>query len=133
MEIITTYSVKIKHYNKIFKNTVALYRQAVDFLITVCLEEWENIDLIDTSKRKYNYVESIIHKTKQTPKVKYDFDTAFYKFPTYLRRSAIAEAMGKVSSYKSNYENWELNQKDKEAKFETCEERESVTGNWYLY
>ena len=69
MKIITTYSVKIKHYNKIFKNTVVLYRQAVDFLINVCLEEWENIDIIDTSKRKYNYIESIIHKTKQTPEV----------------------------------------------------------------
>lgn len=114
MEIITTYSVKIKHYNKIFKNTVALYRQAVDFLINVCLEEWDSIQLIENIKFKKLYVEKLIHKTKQNQKVKYDFDTFFYKFPSYLRRSAIAEAIGKVSSYKSNYKNWELNQKDKE-------------------
>jgi hypothetical protein len=35
MKIITTYSAKIKHYNHIFKETVAVYRQAVDFLMEV--------------------------------------------------------------------------------------------------
>ncbi len=32
MEIFSTYSVKIKHYNHIFKETFSLYREAVDFL-----------------------------------------------------------------------------------------------------
>ena len=36
-----------------------------------------------------------------------EFDRKFYKFPSYLRRSAINEAIGKVSSYKSNLANWE--------------------------
>ena len=35
------------------------------------------------------------------------FDKKFYKFPCYLRRGAINEAIGKVSSYKSNLKNWE--------------------------
>ena len=40
MKIFSTYSVKIKHYNNIFKETINIYREAVDFLIDVCLKEW---------------------------------------------------------------------------------------------
>ena len=47
MQIYSTYSVKIKHYNHIFKDTVSVYRGAVDFLITVCLNEWDNISKIE--------------------------------------------------------------------------------------
>ncbi len=32
MKIFSSYSVKIKHYNHIFKDTVAIYRSAVDYL-----------------------------------------------------------------------------------------------------
>ena len=35
------------------------------------------------------------------------FDSLFYKFPSYLRRGAINEAIGKVSSYRSSLYNWE--------------------------
>ena len=35
MKIFTTYSVKIKHYAHIFKNTVRIYRDAVDMLIEI--------------------------------------------------------------------------------------------------
>lgn len=38
MKVFSTYSMKIKHYNHIFKETVSLYQAAVDFLIGVCLE-----------------------------------------------------------------------------------------------
>ena len=46
MDIYTTYKVKIKHYNHIFKQTVAIYRSAVDYLIAVCHENWESISSI---------------------------------------------------------------------------------------
>ena len=32
MKLFSSYSVKIKHYNHIFQETVNLYRNAVDFL-----------------------------------------------------------------------------------------------------
>jgi len=54
-------------------------------------------------------VESLCHKTKDNLLPKYDFDSRFYKMPSYIRRASIAEAIGKVSSYKSNLANWELN------------------------
>ena len=107
MKLFSTYSVKIKHYSHIFKETVALYRAAVDFLIQVCLDEWDTLSEMNGVLRN-NYVEQLCHRTKDNPDVVYPaFDRKFYKFPSYLRRSAISEAIGKVSSYKSNLTNWE--------------------------
>lgn len=108
MKLFSTYSVKLKHYNHIFKETVALYRDAVDFLIGVCLDEWDTISNIDPDLLRQQYAERLCHRTKTNPDIKYPaFDQKFYKFPSYLRRSAISEALGKVSSYQSNLANWE--------------------------
>lgn len=106
MQIYTTYKVKIKHFNHIFKNTVSVYRKAVDFLIEVCLVEWDAVSELNSNQR-INYVERLTHTTKDNQNPKYDFDTKFYKMPSYLRRGAISEAVGKVSSYHSNLANWE--------------------------
>mgnify|MGYP004529613317 FL=1 len=107
MKIISAYGVKIKTYNQIFKETVEVYRHATDFLIRVCLNEWEQIALLKGQNR-LTYVETLIHVTARHPDVKYtEFDKQFYKLPSYLRRSAINEAVGKASSYKSNLANWE--------------------------
>ena len=101
MEIYSTYSVKIKHFNNTFKQTVSIYRDAVDFLIIVCLDEWSKMQQIDKNLERQQYIEHLIHATKANPDAKYkNFDKKFYKMPTYLRRAAISEAMGKVSSYK---------------------------------
>ena len=105
MQIYTTYSVKIKHYNKILKDTVIVYRHAVDYLISVCLDHWDNIVTFKGVSR-LTYIETLIHATKDNPDPIYDFDAKFYKMPSYLRRGAINEAIGKVSSYKSNLANW---------------------------
>ena len=108
MKIFSTYSVKIKHCNHIFKGTVSVYRDAVDFLIEVCLNEWNVISGIKGNLLQQQYVERLCHKTADNQNPKYhNFDKEFYKFPSYLRRGAINEAIGKVSSYKSNLANWE--------------------------
>lgn len=105
MKIYSTYSVKIKHYNKIFKETVVIYRSAVDFLIHVCLNEWDTIRTIDAPLARMRCVELLCHGTKSNMP-KYGFDRKFYKFPSYLRRGAIMAAIGKVSSYMNNLANW---------------------------
>ena len=109
MRIYSTYSVKIKHYNHIFKDTVSVYRRAVDFLMDVCFNEWEPLSVIKGNLLQQQYVERLVHATKDNPTPIYDFDTKFYKMPSYMRRSAINEAIGKVSSYKSNLANWKNN------------------------
>ena len=97
MQIYSTYSVKIKHYNHIFKDTVNIYRRAVDYLINVCLDEWNNISAVKGNLLQHQDVERCIHATKDNPDPIYDFDTKFYKMPSYMRRGIINEAVGKVS------------------------------------
>jgi len=109
MQIYTTYKVKIKHYNHIFKDTIVVYRNAVDYLIDVCNEKWDELSQVEGSLNKQRYIETLVHATKDNPSPVYDFDKKFYKMPSYLRRGAINEAIGKVSSYRSNLANWEIN------------------------
>lgn len=105
MKIVSTYSVKIIQYRTIFQDTIRLYRNAVDFFIDVCLKEWDLISTLN-GKQRNNKVESLSIVTKKRLWVPYDFSKTFYKFPSYLRRAAISEAIGKVDSYKSNLKNW---------------------------
>lgn len=102
-----TYSVKIKHINHLFDVTTKLYRNAVDFFLSVCLGNWDMIKLENTLTHRVNYMEYLTVKTKNNPSPAYDFSSEFYKFPCYLRRAAISEALGKASSYFSNLKNYE--------------------------
>ena len=108
MKITSTYKIKIIHFNNIFKDTVSIYRESVGYFIKVCLSEWNIIKEIHGTKNQLSLVEKLTHKTKDNPAPMYDFDNIFYKMPTYIRRAAINEAIGKVSSYNSNLNNWEL-------------------------
>lgn len=112
MKVYSTYSVKIKHYNKIFAETVAVYRSAVDYLINVVADEWDVVKDVEGSQARMRCVESLCHGTRSNLP-KYDFDKKFYKFPSYLRRGAINEAIGKVSSYMSNLAIWKAEPKGK--------------------
>ena len=109
MKQMSTYSVKISRSADIRKTlsaTAGIYRKAVDFFIKVCDGEWDTISSSIGQNKKVNAVESLTVRTKKRTSVPYDFGNGFYKFPSYLRRAAIAEAVGKVSSYRSNLEDW---------------------------
>ena len=107
MKLSMAYRVRAKGFNHIFDETVHLYRQAVSFFMNVCLTKWDLVSKGKFQKERVNLVESLTVKTKRNPNVPYDFSAKFYKFPCYLRRAAIAEALGKVSSCRSNLANWE--------------------------
>ncbi|MBT9826356.1 transposase, partial [Enterocloster bolteae] len=113
MKLSMTYRVRTKGFNHIFNETVRLYRQAVSFFVDVCLTEWDCVSAGQFQKERVNLVEALTIQTKQNPAVSYDFSAAFYKFPSYLRRAAIAEALGKASSYRSNLTNWEAAEPEK--------------------
>ena len=65
------------------------------------------ISTIKSSQRRLQFLEQLTHRTSGRPIVKYCFDDCFYKFPSYLRRAAINEAVGEYSSYRSNLAIWE--------------------------
>lgn len=107
MEIVQSYKTKLVNpdYKNAMKYTIELYRNAVSYLIDVINDNWLNV-LTYSGKFKKTYIENLIHFTKLNMP-SYDFDTDFHKFPSYFRRSAIADALGIVSSYKSNLKNYE--------------------------
>lgn len=108
MNIFSSYKVKIKHYNKIFNQTVEVYRNAVSFFIDICDKEWDRLKDL-RSLEQCREIERLSLSTKKNPNTKYDFNFNFYKMPSYLRRSAINTAIGCYSSYYSNLQNWEKN------------------------
>ena len=108
MKVTQSYGVKFKGGYKAIKRTVVIFNEAVNYLITPIQENFDDIAKLESSLRKMNYVEKLVHNTRNNKAI-YDFDDKFYKFPSYLRRSAITKAIGIVSSYMSQIENWKAN------------------------
>ena len=109
MKITSSYAVHIQDHRQSLKATVSIYRAAVAFMIDVADKEWDTLAPICAAGGKLGQhaLEHMIHKTKDYPKPKYNFDEKFYKFPSYFRRAAIAMALGAVSSYRKSLANWE--------------------------
>ena len=83
MRIMTSYKVKIKHYNHIFRDTVEQYRKAVRFFLEVCDARWTELSML-TGKGRNNWMERLTIQTAKNPSPEYNFSREFYKFPCYL-------------------------------------------------
>lgn len=105
MEIVSSYKVQILDNSSIFNDTIRIYRSALSFLISVFDAEWDALHS-KKAKERFNVAEHLVHGAKHNI-AKYDFDARFHKMPSYLRRAVIQEALGSVSSYRSNHANWE--------------------------
>lgn len=106
MEITSSYDVELRNGKNIFTNTIKIYREALAFLIDVFFKEWNTLYSFTDRQKRFNTAESMIHNTK-TNAAKYDFDSKFYKMPSYFRRAVVQDALGCVSSFVSNHVNWE--------------------------
>ena len=114
MKLISSYAVEIKHINKLFKQTIKIYNDAITFCIKVFEENWSNLEILETgNKERFAYADSLIHSTKSNIAKYPEFDIKFHKMPSYLRFSVINTALGYLSSYHSNLENWEYNYNNK--------------------
>ena len=118
MKVVSSYGVEIRTTGVDFKPTIRIYRSALAFLTPVVYENWDAVSQIKGKQEQLTFIEHLTHTTKSHT-AKYDFDGRFYKFPSYLRRAAINEAIGCVSSYVSNHKNWETaGKKGKEPKLQ---------------
>ena len=108
MILTSSYSIEFKDNLRAVKNTVRLFREAVEYLIAPVKDHYEELEKIKGSNYRQQFIERLVHSTKNH-KALYDFDEKFYKFPCYFRRSAIRHAIGAVSSYMSNHKSWEEN------------------------
>ena len=87
-------------------NTLALYRAMVRDLMTVALTHWPVVGVC-VGNDAVKVIEGLIHPTSKRPKVRYRyFQNRYHKFPSYLRRVAIMDAVGQVRSYMTRYNAW---------------------------
>lgn len=111
MYITSSYKMKLTGDLKALETSINIYRDALRVLIPIIDDNWDTLSEYEFANQKYNRIEKWIHNTKNNQAV-YNFDELFPKFPTYLRRSALATALGIVSSYRSNLANWEKEPKE---------------------
>ncbi|NEO42472.1 MAG: IS200/IS605 family element transposase accessory protein TnpB [Moorea sp. SIOASIH] len=97
--------------------TVEVYRRACRYLVGIIYTHWGELGGL-TADQLTPAVEKLMHKTAKRPNIKYpQFNEAFYKFPSYLRRAAIAFSAGQVSSFVTRYRDWQSgSRKRKDAK-----------------
>ena len=101
----SSYGIEIKHAHKIFYKTITLFNDAVTFCIDAFEKEWTELYVLSPLAQK-TFAEKLIHSTKNSIAKYTEFDKIFKKMPSYMRRSAISCALGALSSYHSNYDNW---------------------------
>lgn len=109
MKIVSSYAVEIKHISKLFRQTIKIYNDAISFCVKAFEENWDILETLDTgNKKRKDYADSLIHSTKSNIAKYPEFDARFHKMPSYLRFSVINTALGYLSSYHSNLDNWEF-------------------------
>lgn len=109
MKLTSSYAVEIKHINKLFRQTIKIYNDAISFCVKAFEEHWEVLETLDTGKKeRFAYADALIHSTKSNNAKYPEFDIKFHKIPSYLRFSVINTALGYLSSYHSNLDNWEF-------------------------
>lgn len=106
MKVTSSYGVEILHLHKPLRQTLEIYRRAVKWLIPVFDREWGMLSQIPLEKKRFNEAEHLVHTTKYNQAI-YAFDDHFPKMPSYLRRAAISQALGDVSSYHTRHMQWE--------------------------
>ncbi|WP_424096936.1 IS200/IS605 family accessory protein TnpB-related protein [Moorena producens] len=105
------------YQKELLGKTVEVYRHACQFLVGIIYTHWSELGEL-TADQLTPAVEKLMHQTAKRPSIKYpQFKKAFYKFPSYLRRAAIAFSAGQVSSFVTRYREWQSGgRKRKDAK-----------------
>lgn len=109
MKLTSSYTIEIKHVNKLFRQTIKIYNDTISFCVKAFEEHWEVLETLNTgNKERFAYADALIHTTKSNDALYPEFDIKFHKMPSYLRFSVINTALGYLSSYHSNLDNWEF-------------------------
>lgn len=92
-------------------DTLGLYRRLVHNLMTVTYTHWPTVGATQGNE-VVNAIEALIHPTAKRPQVRYAyFSNCYYKFPSYLRRVAIMDAVGQVRSFVTRFDQWRCGQR----------------------
>lgn len=116
MKLTSSYAIEIRHINKLFRQTIKIYNDAISFCIKAFEKNWEVLETLEAgNKERFAYADALIHSTKSNDAEYPDFDIRFHKMPSYLRFAVINTALGYLSSYHSNLNNWEFANTDSKA------------------
>ena len=95
MKIVSSYAIEIKHIDKLFRQTIKIYNDAISFCVKVFEEHWGVLETLETgNKERFSYADSLIHSTKSNIAAYPEFDIKFRKMPSYLRFSVINTVLG---------------------------------------
>ena len=88
MKITSTYSVRLRNFNRVFDDTVEVYRHAVDYFIELVIANW-NTHFANLSRANdcIRVAEGLSVRTKKRLMTPYNFCHDFVKFPSYLSPS----------------------------------------------
>jgi IS605 OrfB family transposase len=93
--------------------TIEEYRRYLKALVLIVNAQWPKLAEL-TTKERVNAIEKAIHQTAKNPEPKHRYFQSvvkkypsFRKFPSYLRRAGIADAIGIVSSFQTRYRAWQ--------------------------
>ena len=82
-----SYAIRMQFINKALRKalyaTIKIYRSAIKYILKILDDEFTNIKDL-SSKEQVNFIEHLIHSTKDNTAKYSDFDKNFYKFPSYL-------------------------------------------------
>ena len=115
MKLVSSYAMKLNGDLTALKNSIELYRKALHYVIPIVNTHWDKTEDLKYVNQRMTYVEKLIHSTSKN-NAHYNFDEEFPKFPSYLRRAALNQALGIVSSYRSHLKNWEETRKGRAPK-----------------
>ena len=116
MKIMVSREVRIVDVFKVFPDTIAIYQNAVSFLIDVVNEHYAKVCGLP-SQKAMTFIERLVHSTSTRKALYPSFDIRFHKLPSYLRRSAIFDAIAAIKLYRKNLAEWEVSDKLKKKPF----------------
>lgn len=92
MEITSTYSVRLHNFNRVFDDTVEVYRNAVDFFIELTMTHWEShFANLSQANDCIRAAESLSVRTIKRPMTTYNFVRILKNF-----RAIFAELLSKL-------------------------------------
>ena len=112
MKITVSREARIIDAYRPFLDTVSIYQEAVSFLIDAAEEHYEEIKGLP-SQKAMTAVERLVHGTSTRRAAYPSFDIRFPKLPSYLRRSAIFDAVAAVMLYRKNLADWEASDRSR--------------------
>lgn len=118
MVVIKTARQKLRNHTRHFGFTLDVCRDGCEFIGIAVHERWSDIDSLELPKQQVNHVEKLIRSTTKNKSSYAEFDKRFYKFPAYLRRAAISEYLGYVSSHMTRLAKWNKDSKGKPPAFQ---------------